>query len=61
VQSKQSIGITAAAQAAEVHPGTIRRWEKRGLISPIRTWAGHRRFGPEEIAVLRALAGVRSR
>ena len=52
------VAIGEAAAATGLHPNTIRRLERRGLIQPRRTWAGHRRFAQADIARLRELAGI---
>ena len=46
------------ARAVGVHPSTVRRFDKRGLLSPKRTWAGHRRYSAEDLARLRELVGL---
>ncbi len=47
--------LTECARLIGVSPDTLRRWERRGLVSPTRDWAGHRRFSPEDIAAIRRL------
>jgi excisionase family DNA binding protein len=37
------------ARMFRVDPKTVTRWEKRGLISCVRTLGGHRRFWKSEI------------
>lgn len=54
--------LYTASQAAErmgVHPATLRRWEARGLIRPIRTPGGHRRYSSTQLAKLQAVHGDR--
>lgn len=45
-----TVGETAAI--AGVHVDTIKRWEKAGLISSLRTPAGHRRFRRPDVEKL---------
>lgn len=47
--------IGEAAQEVGVSRDTIRRLERRGLITPARDWAGHRRYDEETIQRLREL------
>jgi len=57
--SKQTaVRITEAAKLVGVHPSTLRRLERRGLIAPRRTWAGHRRYTEADLVRLRQLAGL---
>src|ERR1700679_2890831 len=45
------------AQATGLSQRVLRHWEELGLVTPARTAAGHRRYGPGEITRLyRALA-----
>jgi len=41
--------IGEAARRAGVTPATVRRWETQGLISPVRTAGGERRYREEDI------------
>ncbi len=41
--------IGEAARLAGVTPATFRRWEAQGLISPVRTAGGERRYREEDI------------
>ena len=44
---------TEVARIFNVHPGTIRRWSRRGILKPYRhTPNGEFRFSREEVAVL---------
>jgi len=52
-----TVRISQAAQGVGMHASTLRRLEKLGLITPRRTWAGHRRFSETDLARLRVLAG----
>jgi len=47
--------LSAAAKAVELHPNTLRKLEKKGLIKPSRDWNGWRRFSPEDLEMLRRL------
>jgi MerR family transcriptional regulator/heat shock protein HspR len=47
--------ISVAAQLAEVHPQTLRIYERKGLIEPARTGGGSRRYSDEDIALLRRI------
>lgn len=42
------------AAALGVSPDTIRRLERRGVITASRDWAGHRRFSEAELSRVRA-------
>ncbi|GAA3503322.1 MerR family transcriptional regulator [Streptomyces prasinosporus] len=48
--------ISDAAAAAGTTPRALRFYEERGLLPPPpRTATGHRRYGPDEIARVRAI------
>jgi MerR family transcriptional regulator/heat shock protein HspR len=47
--------ISVAAELAEVHPQTLRIYERKGLIEPARTGGGSRRYSDEDIALLRRI------
>ena len=47
-----------AARLVNLHPSTIRRFDKLGLVRPRRTWTGHRRYSTADLARLRELAGL---
>jgi DNA-binding transcriptional MerR regulator len=47
--------IHEAAKAAGVHRDTVRRAEKRGLISPVRDVNNWRRYHPDVVQRLREL------
>ncbi len=38
-----------AADRAGLKPVSLRKLEEKGLLHPIRDWAGHRRFRQDEI------------
>jgi MerR family regulatory protein/Methyltransferase domain len=46
------------AQATGLSQRVLRHWEEVGLITPARTPAGHRRYGPAEITRLAAALGA---
>jgi MerR family transcriptional regulator, heat shock protein HspR len=47
--------ISVAAELAEVHPQTLRIYERKGLIEPARTGGGSRRYSDEDIELLRRI------
>jgi len=52
--------IHEISKAVGLHPNTIVRFEKRGLIKPQRDWNGWRRYSADDLAVLnRLLRGER--
>ena len=44
--------VGEAATTAGVHVDTIKRWEKAGLITSLRTPVGHRRFRRSDVEAL---------
>ena len=46
-------GITAAAQLANLHPQTLRQYDRLGLVSPSRTEGRTRLYSLRDIARLR--------
>lgn len=48
--SNQSFGPSDAAKRLGVSAKALRLYEQRGLITPVRTEAGWRTYGPEEMA-----------
>jgi len=48
--------ISVAAQRAGMHPQTLRIYERRGLLHPVRTQGGNRRYSELDIARLRRIA-----
>jgi len=46
---KDYISIGRAARIAGVHEDTLRNWEDEGIIKPIRTLGGHRRYKESDI------------
>ncbi len=49
------VGIEAAARAVGVSPSALRLWERQGLIAPVRTPGGTRRYRPEDLVRLHAV------
>jgi MerR family transcriptional regulator/heat shock protein HspR len=47
--------ISVAAELVGVHPQTLRVYERKGLLDPIRTSGGSRRFSDEDLARLRRI------
>ncbi|MDZ7734385.1 MAG: MerR family transcriptional regulator [Acidimicrobiia bacterium] len=47
--------ISVAAELADVHPQTLRIYERKGLIEPARTGGGSRRYSDEDIELLREI------
>ncbi|MDZ7586980.1 MAG: MerR family transcriptional regulator [Patescibacteria group bacterium] len=45
--------IKDAAQALNIHPKTIRRWEQAGKFTPQRTLGNQRRFTPQDLNTLK--------
>lgn len=41
--------ITELSKVLNIHPNTLRNWEKQGKISPERTVGGHRRYDLKKI------------
>lgn len=52
--------ISVAAELADVHPQTLRIYERKGLIEPARTGGGSRRYSDEDIEVLRRIQQLTS-
>jgi len=52
--------ISELAKAVGLHPETLRRLERRGLISSHRDVNGWRRYGYETVEKLRSLYGAKS-
>ncbi|WP_338833657.1 hypothetical protein MHLNE_26130 [Moorella humiferrea] len=44
--------ISKAAKKLGVHPNSLRNWEKRGLIKPVRLPGGQRRYSMDELSRL---------
>lgn len=50
--SSEYIAIGEAAKFCGVTVGTVRNWEKQGLIKAVRTPSGHRRFRRSDVDAL---------
>lgn len=48
--------ISVAAELAGVHPQTLRIYERKGLLEPLRTQGGSRRYSERDIERLRRIA-----
>jgi DNA-binding transcriptional MerR regulator len=51
--------IKTAAEQAGLSPGTLRAYERAGLIRPQRDSAGRRVFTPTDVIELRRIAAAR--
>lgn len=47
--------ISVAAELAGMHPQTLRIYERKGLVDPIRTDGGSRRYSEEDVRKLRRI------
>ena len=47
--------ISVAAELAGVHPQTLRIYERKGLVRPLRTAGNSRRYSPLDIERLRSI------
>ena len=52
--------ISVAAELAEMHPQTLRMYERKGLLEPARTSGGSRRYSDDDIARLQRIASLAS-
>jgi DNA-binding transcriptional MerR regulator len=52
--------IGDVARSLQIHPNTIRRLEKKGLIQTQRTLTGYRVFTPETIEKIRRIYECKS-
>jgi len=58
--SAQFLNPSAAAQRLGVSAKALRLYEQRGLVSPRRTAAGWRAYGPDEIARVAEIVALRA-
>jgi DNA-binding transcriptional MerR regulator len=58
--SAQFLNPSAAAQRLGVSAKALRLYERRGLVTPSRTAAGWRAYGPDEIARLAEIVALRA-
>lgn len=47
--------ISVAAELAGMHAQTLRMYERKGLLNPLRTPGGSRRYSEEDVALLRRI------
>jgi MerR family transcriptional regulator/heat shock protein HspR len=52
--------IAMAAELAEMHPQTLRQYDRLGLVSPTRTAGKSRRYSMRDVAQLREIARLSS-
>jgi DNA-binding transcriptional MerR regulator len=43
------IPVGALAHRLSVKPATLRKWERAGILTPVRDRAGHRAYAPEDV------------
>lgn len=48
--------MSVAAELAGLHPQTLRLYERRGLVDPVRTGGGNRRYSDADLDQLRRIA-----
>ena len=53
--------ISVAAQLADMHPQTLRNYEREGLISPERSGGGNRMYSENDLARLAAIGELTER
>ena len=52
-QVTELLTLSEASQILKVHPNTLRKWDKRGILKPIRFGQrGDRRYRKEDITKL---------
>lgn len=47
--------ISVAAELADMHPQTLRQYDRLGLVTPGRTGGGGRRYSARDVALLREI------
>lgn len=50
--------ISVAAELTGLHPQTLRTYERMGLITPVRTGGGGRRYSTRDLELLRRIADL---
>ena len=50
--------ISVAAKLADMHPQTLRNYEREGLISPERSGGGNRMYSENDLARLALIGGL---
>lgn len=58
VKKRAVFVISVAAELADMHPQTLRIYERKGLIDPYRTPGGTRRYSQEDIERLRLISDL---
>jgi MerR family transcriptional regulator/heat shock protein HspR len=53
VSAEQVFVISVAAQLAGMHPQTLRQYDRLGLVTPVRTGGGGRRYSERDVDLLR--------
>lgn len=53
--------ISVASKLADVHPQTLRNYEREGLISPDRTAGGNRMYSEDDLALLAVIGELTER
>lgn len=48
--------ISVAARLVDMHPQTLRNYEREGLIEPTRTGGGNRMYSEDDLALLARIA-----
>ena len=54
-ESKEFFSIGIVSQMLDVHPQTLRHYERRGLVVPSRTEGNTRLYSREDVAILRMI------
>jgi DNA-binding transcriptional MerR regulator/mannose-6-phosphate isomerase-like protein (cupin superfamily) len=54
------VGIETAARMVGASPSSLRVWERQGLVAPLRTSGGARRYGADDIDRLRRVRAWRT-
>src|SRR5690625_6255240 len=50
--------ISVAAQLADMHPQTLRQYDRMGLVVPARQAGGQRRYSTEDVRLLRRIQSL---
>jgi MerR family transcriptional regulator/heat shock protein HspR len=53
--------ISVAAQLADMHPQTLRNYEREGLLSPERSAGGNRMYSENDLARLATISDLAAR
>ncbi len=57
----QTFSVSQAAERTDWSPRMLRYLESTGLVVPARSASGYRRYGAQDLALLRGLADLRRR